>query len=320
MFKTLMMSRRFAPLFWCQFFSALNDNFLKSALGLMVLYKLGADHGAALVTLATAVFMAPFFVLSALGGELADKHDKAWMAERIKLAEIGVAVVAATGFMLGSIVLMFVALGLYGIIGALFGPIKYGILPDHLSEHEITAGNALVEGGTFLAILGGAVAAGWAVASHQGPWLIASGALALAVACWLAARMIPKTGAGDAEIAITRNPLSSTFRLLGELRANHRIWIGAHIVSWFWLVGAVVLSLLPTLIRDRLGGTEGVVTLAMVAFTIGIALGSMLAARASKNRPNLALVPVGAFLMAIFAGKLALLVWAAVPRPARRPG
>ena len=313
MLTTLMRSRRFAPLFWCQFFSALNDNFLKTALGLLVLYKLGAEHGAALVTLATAVFMAPFFFLSALGGEIADKHDKARIAERVKRAELAVAVIAGAGFMLESVPVLFIALGLYGVIGALFGPIKYGILPDHLSTEELTAGNALVEGGTFLAILGGAIAAGYVIGERIDASIIAIITFALAVACWLSARMIPATNAGAPDLPITRNPLASTFRLLGELKADRRLWIGGQIVSWFWLVGAVALSLLPTLIKDRLGGTEGVVTLAMMAFTIGIALGSLVAARASHHRPNLALVPVGALLMAAFSAKLAYLVWTTPP-------
>jgi acyl-[acyl-carrier-protein]-phospholipid O-acyltransferase/long-chain-fatty-acid--[acyl-carrier-protein] ligase len=313
MFNTLMMSRRFAPLFWCQFFSALNDNFLKTALGLLVLYKLGAEHGPALVTLATAVFMAPFFLLSALGGEIADKHDKARIAERVKLAEVGVAVIASAGFMLDSIPVLFVALGLYGVIGALFGPIKYGILPDHLSTEELTAGNALVEGGTFLAILGGAIAAGYVIGERVSPVAIAILAIGLALVCWVSARLIPPTKAGASDLVITRNPIASTFRLLGELKADRQLWVGGHIVSWFWLVGAVVLSILPTLIKERLGGTEGVVTLAMVAFTIGIALGSLIAARASHHRPNLALVPVGALLMCIFSVKLAFLAWALLP-------
>ncbi len=313
MFTSLMTARRFAPLFWCQFFSALNDNFLKTALGLLVLYKLGAEHGAALVTLATAVFMAPFFLLSALGGEIADKHDKARIAANVKLAEIAVALLASAGFMLESVPMLFAALGLYGVIGALFGPIKYGILPDHLTTEELTAGNALVEGGTFLAILGGAVAAGYVIGERVSPTAISMMIIGLAVLCWVSARLIPSTGSGAPGIAITKNPLVSTFRLLGELKADRRLWIGGHIVSWFWLVGAVALSLLPTLIKDRLGGTEGVVTLAMAAFTIGIALGSLMAARASHHRPNLALVPVGAALMAVFCIKLAFLVWAATP-------
>ncbi|MBS0243201.1 MAG: MFS transporter, partial [Proteobacteria bacterium] len=309
MFKTLMTARRFAALFWCQFFSALNDNFLKTALGLLITFKLGADHGPALVTLASAIFIAPYFFLSALGGELADKHDKAIMADRIKLAEIAVAGIASIGFLLDSIPLLFLALALYGVIGSLFGPIKYGILPDQLSTEELTSGNALVEGGTFLAILMGSIAAGYVASAHLSAVIVAALAMALAVSCWLSARLIPRTMARAPALEITRNPLASTWREIASLRSDRRLWTGGHIVSWFWLVGAVALSLLPSLIKNRIGGDASVVTLAMVAFTVGIAAGSIAAARASKLKPNLALVPIGAFLMAAFAVELAFVVW-----------
>jgi acyl-[acyl-carrier-protein]-phospholipid O-acyltransferase/long-chain-fatty-acid--[acyl-carrier-protein] ligase len=315
MFKTLLMARRFAPLFWCQFFSALNDNLVKTSLGLLILYRIGGQHGPAFVTLATAVFMAPFFLLSALGGELADRHDKAFMAERVKRAEIGVAALAAIGFLLSSTVILFIALGLFGVIGALFGPIKYGILPDHLTTNELSAGNALVEGAPFLAILTGTIAGGALIASGQGGASIAVAVIALALACWLSARLIPPTGKAQPDLAITRNPLISTLTLIKELRGDARLWAGAQIVSWFWLVGAVTLSLLPTLIKDRLGGSEGVVTLALALFVIGIAVGSLTAARASHGKPNLALVPVGAFLMGIFALTLAIFSWRSATSP-----
>ena len=129
--KSLLLSRRFAPLFWCQFFSAFNDNFLKNALVFLILFKIGGSAAESLITLAAAVFIAPYFFLSALGGEIADRYDKAVVAQRLKLCEIGVAVIAVVGFCLHSVPILFVALFLFGVIGSLFGPIKYGILPDH---------------------------------------------------------------------------------------------------------------------------------------------------------------------------------------------
>ena len=154
MSQSLLATRRFAPLFWCQFFSAFNDNLLKNALVLLILFKIGGATGEALVTLAGGIFIAPFFLLSATGGELADRFDKALVARLLKLAEIGAAAVAVAGFELNSLPLLFVALFLFGVIGALFGPIKYGILPDHLKREELPAGNALVEGATFMAMIG----------------------------------------------------------------------------------------------------------------------------------------------------------------------
>jgi acyl-[acyl-carrier-protein]-phospholipid O-acyltransferase/long-chain-fatty-acid--[acyl-carrier-protein] ligase len=299
MSDTLMASRRFAPLFWCQFFSALNDNFVKNALVILILFKLGGEGSEALVTLAGAVFILPFFILSALGGELADKYDKAQVARTLKLAEIPTAMVAGAGFLMHSVPVLFVALAMIGSIAALFGPLKYGILPDHLEVRELPAANALVEGGTFLAILLGMIAGNQAADLH--PWVVAGACVIVAALCWLTARLIPPTGRRAPDLTITRNPWTSTLRLLGDLKADRRLWIGGLITSWFWLVGAVVTaSLLPALIKTRIGGDPSVLTVCLLVFTVGIAIGSGLAARVSKLRPNLALVPVGALLMGLF--------------------
>ena len=305
MLQMLMTTRRFAPLFWTQFLSALNDNFIKNALVVLILYKIGADHGAMLVTLAGAVVVAPFFILSGLGGQLADRFDKAVMAERIKRAEIPVALIAAAGFLFQSVLLLFVALALYGAISALFGPIKYGILPVHLAEQELPAGNALVEAATFVAILAGTIAGSLAAGQGGSTWPVALAVVGLAVLCWLAATFIPRTGEAAPDLVIDRNPWTSTKTLVADLGADPRIWTGALIQAWFWLVGAIALSLLPTLVKERLGGTEGVLVACLLVFTVGIAWGSLLAARASRARPNMALVPAGALLMGLFSLDLA---------------
>src|ERR1700760_3207912 len=160
MIKQLMSSRRFAPLFWAQFCSALNDNVLKNALVIILLYGSVSGHGDSLVTVAGAVFIFPFFILSGLGGELADKYVKGVVARRLKFIEIFAAVFAAGGFFLHSVPLLFIALALFGIIAALFGPVKYAMLPDQLTVGGLATGNALVEGATFLAILIGTIAGG----------------------------------------------------------------------------------------------------------------------------------------------------------------
>jgi acyl-[acyl-carrier-protein]-phospholipid O-acyltransferase / long-chain-fatty-acid--[acyl-carrier-protein] ligase len=313
MFHTLMTSRRFAPIFWCQLFSALNDNFVKNALVILILFQVGSEQGGGLVTLAGAALIAPFFFLSALGGQLADKYDKAKVAQALKLVEIPIAGIAALGFLIHSVPLLFVALGLIGSIAALFGPIKYGILPDHLEIRELPAGNALVEGATFLAILGGTIAGGLAAAEDGVGFVIALAVMGLAGLSWMSAKMIPPTGAAAPGLAITRNPLSSTLSLLAALHADRRLWTGGLITSWFWLVGVVTLSLLPTLVKEELGGTQRVITAALVVFTVGIATGSMLAARASKLRPNLALVPIGALLMGVICLDLGWVVSGLAP-------
>lgn len=313
MFHDLMSSRRFAPIFLCQLFSALNDNFVKNALVILILYQTASTQSAALVTLAGAVLIAPFLILSALGGELADKYDKAQVARSLKLAEVPIAAFAAAGFLLHSIPLLFVALALFGVMAALFGPIKYGILPDHLATRELPAGNALVEGATFAAILTGTIAGGLAAAERDAAPLIAVIVIVMAILALLSARAIPPTGNASSDLRITFNPLRSTIALLRGLKAEPRLWTGGLVVSWFWLVGVIALSLLPTLAKERLGGTAEVVTLALFVFTVGVATGSVLAARASRMRPNLALVPIGALLMGVFCLDLSWVAAGLVP-------
>jgi acyl-[acyl-carrier-protein]-phospholipid O-acyltransferase/long-chain-fatty-acid--[acyl-carrier-protein] ligase len=325
MYKDLMTSRRFAPLFWCQFCSALNDNFLKNALGMLILFGLGSagsaygESGNMLVALATVVFIAPFFLLSALGGELADRLDKGWVAARIKLAEIPVAALAAVGFFLHSVEILFVTLALFGIMAALFGPVKYGILPEKLETGELPAGNALVEGATFLAILIGTIAGGIAVKTAKSPELVVGIVLALAIVSWTFARGIPAAGPAAPSLAITANPWTSTIALVRELRREPRLWSGAAIVSWFWVVGSVALALLPPLVKDYIGGNEDVVTLCLATFVVGIAAGSAMAAQASHGKPNLTLVPLGAGLIGVFSLAIAGIA-GLLPAPAASVG
>src|SRR5437667_5510795 len=210
MSQSLLASRRFAPLFWCQFFSAFNDNLLKNALVLLILFKIGGATGEALVTLAGGIFIAPFILLSASGGELADRFDKASVARLLKLVEIGAAAVAVAGFQLNSLPLLFLALFLFGLIGALFGPIKYGILPDHLAREELPAGNALVEGATFMAILLGTIVGGLAAKDGGDPASFGGMIIAFAFACWGASWLIPKTGSGAPDLRVDPNIARST--------------------------------------------------------------------------------------------------------------
>ena len=314
MLGRLMTARRFAPLFWCQFFSAFNDNFVKNALALLILFQLGSDRGPALVTLAGGLFMLPFFVVSGLGGEIADRYDKAVVARRLKLAEIAVVVVAAAGFVLEDATVLLAALTGMGTLGALFGPIKYGILPDHLSKDELVAGNALVETATFLAILAGTIGGGAAIATLDHRY-VAAAAVAFAVASWGFALLIPPTGSRAPELKPNWNIAAGTWRILADLARRGPLWRAALTISWFWAVGAVVVSLLPTLVKQALGGTEGVVTLCLALFVVGIALGSGLAAWLSRGRILLVLAPLGAALIGAFGLDLGVHLAGRTPPP-----
>ena len=301
MFDTLMLKRRFAPLFWAQFFSAFNDNFLKNALVFIILYRLAGSHGEALVTLAGGLFIAPFFLLSGIGGQMADRFDKAMMAQRLKLAEIGAAGVAALGFTLHSVPMLFAALFLFGVIAALFGPIKYGILPDHLKREELPAGNALIEGATFIAILLGTIAGGMTAREGGDAAQLSLLIMVFALACWVATLFIPKTGAAAPDLTIDRNILRSTRDLLRDLWADARLWRTGVMVSLFWLIGAVVMALLPALVKNGMGGTEMVVSAYLATFAIAIAIGSGIGSFLASGRIVLLPVPVAGIVMGLFA-------------------
>ena len=297
----LMTSRRFAPLFWCQFFSAFNDNFLKNALVFLILFAPGVQNREALITLTAAVFIGPFFFLSGLGGQMADRFDKAIVARFVKLVEIGVAALGVVGFWLHSVSLMFLTLALFGVLATLFGPVKYGILPDHLKKEELPAGNALVEGATFMAILLGTIVGGLAAKEGNHPAVFGAMIVVFSLLCWGASLMIPRTGQGAPHLYVDPNIARSTGSLLRDLWIDKRLWWGAIVTSWFWLVGAVALSLMPPLVKHVLGATEEVVTAFLAIFSISIAIGSGLAAWLSHGRIALFPTLAGAALLALFS-------------------
>jgi acyl-[acyl-carrier-protein]-phospholipid O-acyltransferase/long-chain-fatty-acid--[acyl-carrier-protein] ligase len=296
-----MKSRRFAPLFWCQFFAAFGDNFLKTALVFVILFQVAGANSAVLITLAGATLIAPFFFLSGLGGEIADRYDKAFVAQRIKLIEIAAAIVAVAGFAFHSVALLFVAVFMFGTLATLFGPIKYGILPDLLKREELPSGNALIEAGTFLAILLGTIVAGFAANGKTSPIHFAWLMILTALASFGSSLLIPKTAEASPGLVIDRNVLHSTAALIRQVRADRRLWWGALVASWFWLVGALVLSLLPPLVSFVIGGNANVVTLFLTIFSVAVGLGSGLAAWLAAGRIVLLPTLVAAVLLGLFA-------------------
>ena len=302
----LLLSRRFAPLFACQFFAAFNDNFLKTALVFLILFRSGAANVEALITLASAIFIAPYFFLSALGGELADRFDKARVAQRLKFVEIFVAALAVIGYARGSLPILFGALFGFGALGSLFGPIKYGILPDHLRREELPAGNAMIEGATFIAILTGTIVGGLAARNGGDAAAFAALVMAFALASWLSALLIPPTGEGAPELKLNANIAVSTAAMIRHLRADPRLWWGAMVTSWFWLVGIVVLALLPPLIKTLIGGDEDTVTVYLGLFSVAVGAGSGLAAAIARGHIVLNTTLAGAVLLGAFALDLGL--------------
>jgi len=313
----LLLSRRFAPLFWCQFFAAFNDNFLKTALVFLILFRSHPD-AEALITIASAIFIAPYFVLSGLGGELADRYDKARVAQVIKFVEMAVAALAVWGYARESLPILFAALFGFGVLASLFGPMKYGILPDHLPRERLPVANALIEGATFIAILAGTIVGG--VAAHRGgAFGFAPMVIGFSLACWVAALLIPPGGEGAPHLTVRANIAASTVAMVRHLRADARLWWGALVTSWFWLVGIVVMALMPPLIKTLIGGDEAAVTSYLALFTVAVAIGSALAARLARGRIVLGITVAGAALIGACAIDLGIatlgLAAASTPQP-----
>jgi acyl-[acyl-carrier-protein]-phospholipid O-acyltransferase / long-chain-fatty-acid--[acyl-carrier-protein] ligase len=307
----LLAARRFGPLFSTQFLSAFNDNALKNALVLMIAYR--AEEGAQLsagilIPLAGGIFILPFFLCSATAGQLADRYDKAWLIRLIKSTEIAVMLVAALGVFMHSVPLLLTLLGAMGIEAAAFGPLKYAILPDLLPPGELVLGNALVEGGTYLAILLGTIA-GVVIAGRHGAAVVAGLIVAVAVAAWAASLLVPPTGAAAPQAKIDWNLGAATWRVIREAALDRVVFRAILGISWFWAAGAVFLTQFPGFVRFNLGGEEAIVTLFLTVFSIGIGLGSLLCSRLLRGRVGALTVPWGTFAVGLFSIDL----WAASP-------
>jgi 1-acyl-sn-glycerol-3-phosphate acyltransferase len=304
----LLLRRRFAPLFATQFLGALNDNLFKNALLVLATFHTAAStqQSAVLVNLAAGLFIAPFFLLSPLAGQLADKIERSRLIRTIKLAEIAVMVLGAAALLLGSVPLMLLALAAMGAQSAFFGPVKYAILPQHLHRDELVSGNALVELGTFLAILLGTTLGGLAMSrADGGPIIVAAAVLAVAAAGWCSSRAIPPALPPSPDLVLNHEPFGAAADTFRHARQSTAVWLSVMGISWFWFVGALILAQVPGYTRGVLHTGPQVATLLLVAFSLGIGLGALLCARLSGRLVELGLVPIGAAGMTVFALDLA---------------
>ncbi len=298
----LLRERRFLPFFLTQFLGAFNDNVYKNSLVLVITFHaatLSTISSATLVNVCAALFILPFFLFSATAGQIADKFEKARLIRFVKLFEITIMIVAAVGFARQSLTLLLAALFLMGLHSTVFGPVKYSILPQQLRDDELVGGNALVETGTFVAILIGTILAGLLAAAATD--VVSAVVIGVAIAGWLVSRTIPPAEAADPQLRINWNPITETWRNLAFARGNRTVFLSILGVSWFWAYGALLLTQLPTLGKDVLGGSEQVVTVLLAVFSVGVAAGSLACERLSGHKVELGLVPFGSIGLTVFA-------------------
>ena len=295
----LLRSRRFAPLFATQFLGAFNDSLFKQAVVLFVTYQLYSDAAKEFQfsAIAQGLFILPFFLFSALAGQLADDHDKSRLIRLIKLAEIGIMILGGAGIMLANIPLMLAAVCAMGIHSTFFGPIKYAILPQHLQKDEVLGGTGLVEAGTYIAILGGTILAGVLASA---PVTAAAATLGIAVLGFLAGRQVPPAPPAAERQPIDRHIVRASIRLVSATMHIPRLFLAILSISFFWTIGAVLIIIFPPLVKNVLGADEQVASLFIAIFSIGIAIGSVLINRLLKSEVSARFAPASVIAMGVF--------------------
>ncbi len=295
----LLRARRFLPLFTTQFLGAFNDSLFKQAVVLFVTYQLYSNPAKEFQfsAIAQGLFILPFFLFSALAGQLADDHDKARLIRIIKLAEIGIMILGGAGIMLANIPLMLAAVGLMGVHSTFFGPIKYAILPQHLRKDEVLGGTGLVEAGTYLAILGGTILAGVLAVS---PPAAAAATIGIAVVGFLTGRQVPPAPPAAQRIPFNWHIIHASIELVSATLHIRRLFLAILSISFFWTIGAVLIIIFPPLVKNVLGADERVASLFIAIFSVGIAIGSVLINRLLKSEVSARYAPASVIAMGVF--------------------
>ena len=300
---SLLRERRFLPFFVTQFFGAFNDNVFKNALIILIAFQsMGHDatHSRYLVNISAALFILPFFLFSSTAGQIGDGYEKSTLIRSIKLGEIFVMLLAVVGFMLNSVGLLMAVLFLMGTQSSLFGPVKYGYLPQHLNGAELTGGNGLVEMGTFMAILFGMMLGSAMMAMDGGKYWVSTVVMIVAITGYISAKKIPYTPAVQPGLKINWNVLTQTWATVRMIHNNRTVLFSVLGISWFWFIGSTYMVQLPNYTREVLNGDESVYILLITVFCIGISAGSLFCEKLSGHQVELGLVPLGAAGISLF--------------------
>lgn len=305
----LLRQRRFLPFFATQSLGAFNDNVFRQAIiGLLFYMGVASDERSFYTNLAPAIFILPYFLFSATAGQIAEKLEKSRLIRITTMMEIFIMSAAAVGFVMQNMVLLLIALFSTGVQSALFGPVKYSILPSVLRPEELTGGNGLVEMGTSVSILVGMLLGGmiFQVAGANGPVVAAASVILFAVAGNLVSRAIPPTEAAAPDLRVGWNPIPESMRVLALVRKQPAVRNSVLGVSWFWFVGTMLTAQLPTYGDENLGGDVSTYTVLLAVFSIATGIGSVLCEKLSARTVEIGLVPLGAFGMSVFLFVLAL--------------
>ncbi|OED66455.1 acyl-phosphate glycerol 3-phosphate acyltransferase [Vibrio tasmaniensis ZS-17] len=314
--SSLLTQKRFLPYFITQFLGAFNDNIFKNVLLLFVAFA-SVDtlpiSSNLFINLAAGLFILPFFLFSALAGVLADKYEKSWFIRKVKLLEVVIMSLGAIGFIYESYAILLLLLFLMGTQSAFFGPVKYALLPQQLESKELVSGNALVETGTFLAILIGTLGAG-IIASEENSKLIAAICIVtFAVLGYLASYFIPEAPSNAPDLKVKWQPITLTRQTLAIAKKDRPTFQALMAISWFWFLGATYLTQFPNFTKVYLNGTESAVAFLLALFSVGIAIGSLACDKLSNHRIEIGIVPMGSLGISIFGFLMAVSIPEALP-------
>lgn len=305
----LFKQKRFLPLFLTQFQGALTDNLIKNMLVLTAAFEIYAKRpslSVIVIALSGALLMLPFFIFSAVSGQIADRFDKAFVTRFIKAFEVLLMLLAVYGFMHESVLILLFVVFLLGTHSTFFGPIKYSILPQHLEERELLAGNAFIEGGTFIAILLGCILGNeLPIMLHMETICKGAVYVALLGAClsftgFIISFFIPSAPSLQKDLKVDLNIVRSTKEIIAYSRENKRVFRAIMAISWFWLIGITIMTLLPNFVKDFLNAAPSVYTFFLIVFTVGIAIGSILCEVILKEKIETKYAPIGGLGMTVF--------------------
>jgi 1-acyl-sn-glycerol-3-phosphate acyltransferase len=297
---SLLASRRFGALFWVQFLGAFNDNVFKQALILLFAVAYPSQVGT-LSNVATGLLIVPFFLFSATAGQVADKMEKSRLVKGVKLLEVFIMVTAFFVLPSLSIVGLLLLLFLSGLQSSVFGPVKYSILPQVLRDDELVLGNGLIEMGTYLAVLGGTILGGVLAGLDGAVTFVGASVVVLALVGLASATAMPRVESPSPDLKVSWNVFGATWRMLTFATEERAVWLSILGNSWFWGVGTLFLAQIPGFVTDVLGADESVITVLLIAFSVGIGVGSILCDRLSRGQVELGLVPFGSIGISLFA-------------------
>ena len=314
--SSLLTQKRFLPYFITQFLGAFNDNIFKNVLLLFVAFA-SVDtlpiSSNLFINLAAGLFILPFFLFSALAGVLADKYEKSWFIRKVKLLEVVIMSLGAIGFIYESYGILLLLLFLMGTQSAFFGPVKYALLPQQLETKELVSGNALVETGTFLAILIGTLGAGIIASEEEAKLIAAVCIVSFAVLGYLSSCFIPQAPSNAPDLTVKWQPIKLTRATLAIAKKDRPTFQALMSISWFWFLGAAYLTQFPNFTKLHLNGTESSVAFLLALFSVGIAIGSLACDKLSNHRIEIGIVPMGSLGISIFGLLMAISIPESLP-------